>query len=432
MLPGRNGKTLEAAYSGRDNAFNLMRLCFALMVIVGHAGVIGWGPGHEPFAIPVDLGGIAVTGFFALSGFLISRSGRRSGPVRYVWHRVLRIFPGYWVCLIATAFVLAPLLFWYEHGTLHMFRHTGSGPLAYVYHNFLTDQLQPDVSRVISTAEYPYSLNGSLWTLKSELTCYLLVLFLAVIAVLRRARWVVLVIGAGLFGAVVWETVVGMAHAGRLNPAAPAVSVPVLGLFLLFYLLVFGVAFVLGMIADLYRPVIPINDVLGVIAVACWVASLRLGWPLFGPAIVPFVYMLLWLGVRIPSALRRIGRKNDYSYGVYIYAFPVQQALSIFGLPRYGVWVYLGTTFVTVLAVAMLSWHLVEKPAMRLKDWSPPFARRRATAEVPNPDVPSAAHPAPVLVPAPRSAPAPVPSADAPFVPTPRTAEADALEPHDR
>src|SRR4051794_19750466 len=129
MIPGRNGTTLEAAYSGRDNAFNFMRLCFALMVIVAHASVIGWGPGHEPLAIPIGLGGVAVCGCFGLSGFLISRSGRRSGPVRYIWHRVLRIFPGYWVCLIATAFILAPLLFWYEHKTLHHFRGTGSGPL---------------------------------------------------------------------------------------------------------------------------------------------------------------------------------------------------------------------------------------------------------------------------------------------------------------
>src|SRR5436305_7077128 len=159
MLPGRSGTTLEAAYSGRDNAFNLMRLCFALMVVVAHAGVIGWGDGRDPIPIPVDLGGIAVTGFFALSGFLICHSGRRSGPVRFVWHRVLRIFPGYWVCLIATAFVVAPLLFWHAHGTLHLFRHSGPGPLGYVYHNALTDQRQGDVAGVASTARYGNVLN---------------------------------------------------------------------------------------------------------------------------------------------------------------------------------------------------------------------------------------------------------------------------------
>ena len=440
MLPGRTGTKLEAAYSGRDNAFNFMRLCFALMVIVFHAGVIGWGLGHEPIAWPVDLGGIAVTGFFGLSGFLICRSGRRTSPVRFVWHRILRIFPGYWACLIATAFILAPLLFWHEHGSLHLFRHTGSGPLGYVYHNFLTDQQQGDVSRVTYTAKYPSVLNGSLWTLKSELTCYLLVLLLAIIAVLRRARWLVLVIGGGLLAVIVWDTFVGPTQPGPLAPVI-VVDLPVLGVFLLFYLAVFGLAFVLGMIADLYRAVIPMNDVLGVIATVCWLASLWLGWPLFGPAVVAFVYMLLWLGVRIPRALRRIGRKNDYSYGVYIYAFPLQQALSILGVPRFGYWFYLLTSIVTVLAVAMASWHLVEKRAMRLKDWSPPLGSLRGRREVPNPDVPPAAHPAPILVPAQASEPqdARVPSprspsspADAHLVPTPRAAETDALEPHDQ
>jgi peptidoglycan/LPS O-acetylase OafA/YrhL len=439
-IPGRSGTTLEVAYSGRDNAFNFMRLCFALLVIIGHAGPVGWGVDHDPMPLPVDTGAIAVAGFFGLSGFLISRSGRRSRPLRYIWHRVLRIFPGYWVCLIATAFVLAPLLWIYEHHTTHGFRTATNGPVGYVLSNFFTDQLQNDVAGVVFHQPFPYSINGSLWTLKDELTCYVLVLLLAVVGVLRRARWVAALLGAALFAVTVYDTINGPRTVGPLAEVV-VFHAPVAGDYLVFYMLMFGLAFVLGMLADLYRSVIPMNDVLGVLSLVVFIAALWLKWPVFGPAMPAYVYLLLWLGMRLPRALRKIGRRNDYSYGVYIYAFPIQQALAVFGLSHHGIPLYLGTSLVATVAIAMLSWHGVEKPAMRLKDWNPSWGRRGEPEQpvVANADVPPAAHPAPILVatpqarvPAPRSAPAPVPSTDTPLVPIPRAAEADALEPHDR
>ncbi|WP_433062880.1 acyltransferase family protein [Dactylosporangium sp. CS-033363] len=373
---------LEQAYEHqRDNAFGFLRLCFALLVMVGHAGVIGWGPGHEPVRMLLDTGGVAVTGFFGLSGFLISRSGRRTGPVRFTWHRMLRIFPGYWVCLLVMAFVLAPLLYWYEHNTVAGFLTAADGPVGYVLNNVLTDQGQGDISGVTREAAFAGAINGSLWTLKTELTCYLLVLGLAVTTLLRRARWVVPAFAAVLLAVIVADTVRGPSEPGPLADGH-SVHVPVLGWFRLFYLVVFVLAFVLGMTADLYRSVIPLNDVLGVAALVLVAASLWLDWPLFGPCIVAFVYLLLWAGVRLPKVLRRVGRRNDYSYGVYIYAFPIQQALAIVGLPRFGWTVYLLTSVIAVAAVAAGSWHLVEKPALGLKDWTPrrrpPVSGRRA------------------------------------------------------
>ncbi|WP_344619042.1 acyltransferase [Dactylosporangium salmoneum] len=406
------GTSLESAYSGRDNAFNFMRLCFALLVIVGHAAILGWGPGREPVVIPFDTGGVAVTGFFGLSGFLISYSGRRSSPLRYIWHRMLRIFPGYWVCLAASAFVLAPLLFWHEHGTLSGFRSAGPGPLGYIYHNFLTDQRQADVAHVTGVAPYPNALNGSLWTLKSELTCYLLVLALAVTLILRRARWVVLLLGAAMFSVVVYDTFSDPVAPGPIADVGP-ITLPILGTYQLFYLWAFGLAFVLGMIADVYRDKIPLNDTLGVTALVLSVLSLYLNLPLFGPCIVAYVYLLLWAGVRLPKALRKIGRRNDYSYGVYIYAFPAQQALAILGVPRFGWTFYLLTSVVAALILAVCSWYLVEKPALRAKHWSP-GRRSKPSADVPASELPPAADPS---------------QESAPHVPAPRLPESVEPEP---
>jgi peptidoglycan/LPS O-acetylase OafA/YrhL len=229
------------------------------------------------------------------------------------------------------------------------------------------------------TREAPYAnaMNGSLWTLKSELACYLLVLALAVTTLLGRARWVVAALGAGLLAVIVWDTAHDAAGPGPIAPVA-AVHIPILGWFQLYYLVVFGLAFVLGMIADVYRSSIPVNDALGVASSVLAAASLWLGWPLFGPFLVAYVYALLWAGVRLPPVLRRIGRRNDYSYGVYIYAFPIQQALSILGAPRLGWLSYVLMSVATVLVVAVCSWHLVEKPMLQLKHWPPQIESEKA------------------------------------------------------
>ncbi|MDT5025625.1 MAG: hypothetical protein QOE61_2051 [Micromonosporaceae bacterium] len=392
-LPGGT-RTLDEVYSGRNNAFNAMRLLFALTVVVTHANILGFGHEGNPLGIPVDVTALAVAGFFVLSGFLITRSGRRTGLFRFAWHRVLRIFPGFWVCIGFTALVVAPLLWLRQHGTIHGIRH--SGALSYIKNNFFTDILQPGISDLLAGVPYPYTLNGSLWTLKYELTCYVLVAALAVIGVLRRARIVVLLLTLVCCGLIVADFVSGPTNVGPLF-TFDMFKVPVGGQYEKLYLLTYGTAFLLGAAAEMYRDVIPYNDVLGVSALV--LVGVGSGLPLLGPALIAYAYLLLWLGMRLPQFVRRIGRRNDYSYGVYIYAFLVQQVLAILGVQRHGMAVYLSLSIVVTFALAILSWHLVEKPAMRLKDWTPPFMRppaeERARAAAVAGDLPPAAHPAP-------------------------------------
>jgi peptidoglycan/LPS O-acetylase OafA/YrhL len=80
-------------------------------------------------------------------------------------------------------------------------------------------------------------------------------------------------------------------------------------------------------------------------------------------------YPLLWLGVHLP--LQRVGATNDYSYGMYIYAFPIQQLLALWGIYRWGYVPYLLSAVVLTAAAAVASWWLIEKRALRLKAWSP-------------------------------------------------------------
>jgi peptidoglycan/LPS O-acetylase OafA/YrhL len=381
--------SLAEAYSGRANSVGFLRLVFATAVLVSHTWVLGAGRAN-PFHI--DLAGIAVAGFFGLSGFLISRSARRSSLPRYLWHRLLRIFPGYWVCLGVTAFVVAPLLWWRQHGTLHGWLRGPHGAVRYVGANVTTVMRQWGIADLLTGTPYgrltgSSVFDGSLWTLSYELVCYLAIAVAALLAILKRARLLILLAGVATYAVVVHDFVRGPTTAG------PWVGhTAIFTYFDRYYLLYYGFMFLLGTIADLYRERIPINDAVGAGCLVVFAVAVGFG-QLFSPVLPVFAYVLLWLGVRLPKRLQVVGQRNDYSYGVYIYAFVVQQVLADLGVPRWGLLAYFVLAMLGAYGCAYLSWHLVEKRAMRLKDWSPWDRWRRAPVEVAVPAAVPAAEP---------------------------------------
>jgi len=94
-----------------------------------------------------------------------------------------------------------------------------------------------------------------------------------------------------------------------------------------------------------------------------------------------FAYLLIWLSIRMPRRLHAIGRKNDYSYGIYIYGFVAQQVMASYNLQRFGFLPFAGVAIVAAFALAFCSWHVVEKRALRLKGWAPPLPWRRRAAD---------------------------------------------------
>lgn len=106
---------------------------------------------------------------------------------------------------------------------------------------------------------------------------------------------------------------------------------------------------------------------LGVLCALMLLGSLRFGY-LYTVGLPAFAYLLLWLAIRLPAPFRRIGARHDYSYGIYIYGFVVQQSLVVLDLARWGFWPYLAMSLAGTLLAAVLSLHLVERPAMKLKD----------------------------------------------------------------
>jgi peptidoglycan/LPS O-acetylase OafA/YrhL len=355
--------TLRDRYSPRANSLGFLRLALALAVLVAHAWPLGLGepdPGRGATRGQTDLGALAVDGFFVLSGFLVAASARRLGPVRFAWHRFLRIFPGLWVCLmlIAVSATVAG-----SAGGLGFAAANWSGAV----HRWGIGTLFLDTpyGRLVHGSV----VDGSLWSLAYELLCYAGLAVLIALGLTRRAPWVVPLLAGGALLVIAADVV-------RDLPASGLVTTPQyrggLGPFpLLGYVdeqlaCYLGFLFLLGASFQLYAHRVPAHPAVAAGCAALFAASLFLGG-FFIVGYVTYAYLLLYAACALPARLRRVGREHDYSYGIYIYAFPVQQLVAHLGGASRGVLPYLAVCVPAVLLCAAASWHLVERPALSLK-----------------------------------------------------------------
>ncbi|GHF86459.1 O-antigen acetylase [Kitasatospora xanthocidica] len=389
----RSRGTVAELFSGRDNSLGFIRLVMASSVIVSHAGPIAFGTEsmfNAAFHGQTNLGNLSVYGFFVLSGVLVTRSGARLGVGRFLWHRALRLLPGLWACLLVTGFVIAPLMYHRLHGGLAGFWHDRATPLGFLRHNLLAGQYQSEIGGVMTGGAKAGRIlvpefNGSLWSLRYEMLCYAGVALLAWSGVLRRARRVVLVITA-------WFALIELGDAlgsRYLDPAAvvrPLIRIPHMGGVSPSLLIPLIIAFGLGALIELYRDRIRVNDLWGALAGAVFVTTLFQGW-FFVIGLPAFAYLLLWLAIRLPRPFRRIGARHDISYGLYIYGFPVEQLLLVLGAAKYGQIGYRVLAVGLSAALAALSWHLIERPALKVKDIRiPPRRDRPAPAPAARPE----------------------------------------------
>jgi peptidoglycan/LPS O-acetylase OafA/YrhL len=371
--------TLAELFSGRNNSIGLLRLVMAVSVVISHSRPLGFGRedvGHYLFRSQTNLGNLAVYGFFVLSGLLITRSARRTSITRYIWHRMLRILPGLWVCLIISSFVVAPLIMLREHGDLNGFWAGPDGPLQYVSQGWWTGLRQLGIHDLFRSTTpwgrrvHTSVFNGALWSLAYEILCYVGIGALAVLGMLRRARGAVLAATVAALGVIWYDSWFAGHPSGPVVTVPRVVHAPLVGEVNLRWLVYLGFLFLIGALFDLYAERVPVNDLLGIASAVAFVSTLLFGgfYVLGFPA---YAYLLVWLGVRLPRQVHWIGQRNDYSYGIYIYGFLCQQILASFGENRWGFLPFAAISLVAAGLAGFLSWHLVEKHAMALKNWTP-------------------------------------------------------------
>lgn len=328
---------LDAVADGRDNNFDVLRLVAATMVLVSHAFPL---TGHdEPLAAlgGPTLGGLGVALFFTMSGFLIAKSWSWQPSLRdFARKRFLRIMPGLWVAVALTVLVLGPLVTTVSLGAYF----STPGVWGYFARCWVLLTFDSSLPGVFSDNVYADAVNGSLWTLPLEVAAYSMVVLLGVAALFERRR----VVGGMFVAAFAASTVV---QVGVL--AEP--------LALLAYFLV-------GTTAYLYRDRISLSWPWALLGLASWVLSF--GTPALVPvSLVVLPYAVFVCAYRTPRALRHLCGAGDVSYGIYIYAFPVQQTAVLMGAETPLENFLVAAPITWLLACA--SWRIVEQPALRWK-----------------------------------------------------------------
>ena len=359
--------TLAEAFDPRSNSIGFLRWLMAFLVIFSHAGPLGGFYGGEDLGTQISseqsLGGVAVAGFFFFSGFLITRSRMgRANIFRYFWRRILRIFPAFWTALLFTVVVLAPIAWRIEKGTFSGYLSAAQeSPLTYFVNNMWLELNQRNIAGLGSQLPYAvnhgaYDWNGSAWTLIYEFRGYILIGFLGLFGFLAN-RWLGGIVGFGIIvlNAMTWS---GTGNVASINPhlANP-------------FNVMFLAPFALGMLFTLFADKIPVDDRLAVAGLALALYTYDAGgWNVYGQ--YAFCYVLMWVAIRF-TAVRNWEKPGDFSYGVYIFAWPVMTLAAFFGLQDHGWLLYHLVIVAVVHVLAFLSWHLIEQPAMALKNWTP-------------------------------------------------------------
>lgn len=326
------------------NNLDAVRLLAALAVIVGHSFTLT-GVATAPRILGIPIHSLGLYTFFAISGYLIAKSWNRDPRLLvYLASRSLRIFPALVVLVFITVFLIGPVTS--VLGLSDYFR----GEMVWRYVLNIALLAQYDLPGVFDSGHRTSAVNGVLWTLGLEFACYLVVAIVGV--ALSRGRGRGRGYGYLAFGVIALTFALAPAGGAGSEWMSPAGTTWVF----------FAVGALLSLAAGNWFSV---NLLAGVVVV--WVAAVAL-WPssalVFAWLALP--YTVLVLGLMATPGIRSAGRFGDFSYGLYLWGFLVQQLVIEWfdALP----WVWNTTVVIIVTgAIACTSWHVVEKRALTLK-----------------------------------------------------------------
>lgn len=348
--------TLLSDYTdSRDNNFNLIRFFAASLVLFGHCYPLS-GTHPEPLAqYGLSLGHLAVDIFFITSGFLVTRSlVIRQDLVSFAFARALRIFPALIIAVVFSVFVVGlfftslPAQEFISHPAVH----------AYLFNN-ITLILQPTaflLPGVFESNPYKGSVNGSLWTLPWEVNMYILLAILGSLVFikpsfvsLRMFKWIVVGIVLICLPLYASNYLLHFSNTPFLNAGVH-----------------FMTTFFVGATLFVFQKHIFLSKRVFGICILLLFYTANYKFAFFPAYNLVLGYLVLYLAYVPGGFIRRFNQLGDYSYGIYIYAFPVQQSVAAL-MPGINVVTLLAYSFLITLLLAVLSWHLIEKPALRLK-----------------------------------------------------------------
>ena len=326
---------LSEAVTNRENNFDFLRFVAATLVVLSHSWPLTTGSNSsEPLALltqnQLDFGALAVDIFFIISGFLISYSYDRSRNIAsFARARALRIAPALLVVVAILALIVGPLV-----TTLSQVKYWSYFP----FYSFISDHLPG----VFAGNPFPLAADGSLWTIKFEVLFYVLVGILGLTSLLAN------------------RVVLACLLLVAITPLGRHYTLDLLSFF------------AVGMLFYGFRKHIHIRANIAVLSVLLVVAGLAWRIPFISTWVLPLIlplgigYAILWFTYSPAIRLHNFAKYGDWSYGLYIYAFPVQQLLVQYARIRSPLLLFL-LAFPISTVLAALSWHLIEKHALKLK-----------------------------------------------------------------
>jgi peptidoglycan/LPS O-acetylase OafA/YrhL len=343
-------------FPSHSNAFGFLRLFFASLVIISHTPEIMDGNRNREILTmlfgTVSLGELSVAGFFSISGYLIAGSFLKDSRIfPFFAKRVIRIYPGFMVSSIICIFLVAPL----SGASLSSILEIRTLLRCFVR---IASLQPPFINGAFAETHYPL-LNGSMWTIAYEFRCYILIAILGSVGVLQK-RYLILFILVILLSCLVFIDPNTMSiwtaesHGIKFILGDFETTLKLSAIFLtgsFFYSIRDRLNFSVKYI------------VLSVIALSFSLYINRIsnaGLAVFGGYVI-----ICTANIHTPTIFSKINNRNDISYGVYLYAWPIVKLL-IWYFPE----VSICLTDIVVLTGSYLcgtiSWFCVEKPTMRI------------------------------------------------------------------
>ncbi|HSO87218.1 MAG TPA: acyltransferase [Draconibacterium sp.] len=346
------------------NNFDLLRFLLATSVIICHCYAIYYGwekfAKLEPFMKwsggKISIGSAAVDFFFVISGFLIVRSFEYSANFwEYLKKRILRIYPGFIVAFIISFLVFGPAGHMEKWSLQAYLSFLDFVPAKREVANMLSLQ-SPIESRYFT--QLPQSgLNNSLWTIHYEFICYLMVPVFAWLGFMKKKWW--------LFAALlVIYILLFLQSLGYIFPFKQSLSGGVIGN--PYYYPRFFTYFLCGSCVYVYRNLIPRSIWLAIPALIIFMLAFKLRlidvlWPISG------TYLLFYVAYHPNALFPNFAKYGDFSYGIYLYGWPLQQLVMLSFGKYLNPLTFFTVVFPVVLVFAILSWKLIESPALKLK-----------------------------------------------------------------
>jgi peptidoglycan/LPS O-acetylase OafA/YrhL len=347
------------ADADRSNNFDAIRLASALLVLWSHSYIIAGRPQDEIFFSIFSGydsgGGIAVSIFFVISGYLVTKSAFERPLLDYIYARALRILPAQIFVVACTDLVIGPLL-----TRLRLIDYFGD-PTTREYLWSATIFRMKYILADTTTGLPVNQINGSLWTLPVECGFYILIAIAAKTGLIseRTCLYVAAAIIAAHFYATRYAGLSWDQQGGAIWNGATAYAVLTNGSF-----------FAVGAVFWILRTKIRCHGVGALFCLIIWFAAAR---TLISP-IVYFTclpYLVIYVGRVVDFKIRVTSFVGDLSYGIYLFAFPIQQWLMSTLGPGAGPTTLSLLATPLVVAVAFVSWRMIEKPALGYKRRQP-------------------------------------------------------------